>query len=80
MQRRVSGDKNAAQFINYLYPTIKFTLVHSPTSLNALDLTLNFVDGFIPDISSKLTGNHIYLLRNSAHPAHCSKAIPYGVG
>lgn len=68
------------QFINSLYPTIKFTLVHSPTSLNVLDLTLNFVEGYIQtDIYSKPTDNHIYLLRNSAHPAHCSKAIPYGV-
>ena len=28
------------QFINSLYPTIKFTLVYSPTSLDVLDLTL----------------------------------------
>ena len=68
------------QFINSLYPTIKFTLVHSPTSLDVLDLTLSLVDGFIQtDIYSKPTDNHIYLLRNSAHPVHCSKAIPYGV-
>ena len=68
------------QYINSLYPTIKFTLVHSPTSLNVLDLTLSLVDGYIQtDIYSKPTDNHIYLLRNSAHPAHCSKAIPYGV-
>ena len=40
------------QFINSLYPTIKFTLVHSPTSLNVLDLTLNLVDGFIQRIST----------------------------
>ena len=67
-------------FINSLYPTIKFTLVSSPNSLNALDLTLNLVDGFIQtDIYSKPTDNHIYLLRNSAHPAHVTRAIPYGV-
>ena len=36
-----------------------------------LDFTLNRVDGFIQtDIYSKPTDNHIYLLRNSAHPAH----------
>ena len=68
------------QFINSLYPTIKFTLVHSPTSLDVLDLTLSLVDGYIQtDIYSKPTDNHIYLLRNSAHPGHCSKAIPFGV-
>ena len=67
-------------FINSLYPTIKFTLVSSPNSLNVLDLTLNPVDGFIQtDIYSKPTDNHIYLLRNSAHPTHVTRAIPYGV-
>ena len=67
-------------FINSLYPTIKFTLVSSPNSLNVLDLTLNLVDGFIQtDIYSKPRDNHIYLLRNSAHPAHVTRAIPYGV-
>ena len=68
------------EFINSLYPTIKFTLVRSPTSLNVLDLTLNLVEGYIQtDIYSKPTDNHMYLLHNSAHPAHCSKAIPFGV-
>ena len=53
------------EFINSLYPTIKFTLVHSPTSLNVLDLTLNLVEGYIQtDIYSKPTDNHMYLLRN----------------
>ena len=68
------------RFINSLYPTIMFTVLSSETSLNVLDLTLNLVDGFIhTDISSKPTDNHIYLLRDSAHPAHCTKAIPFGV-
>ena len=68
------------EFIISLYPTIKFTLVSSPISLNVLDLTLNLVNGFIQtDIYSKPTDNHIYLLRNSAHPAHVTRAIPYGV-
>ena len=66
--------------INSLYPTIKFTLVSSPNSLNVLDLTLSLVDGFIQtDIYSKPTDNHIYLPRNSAHPPHVTRAIPYGV-
>ena len=33
-------------FINSLYPTIKFTMVSSEISLNVLDLTLLLVDGF----------------------------------
>jgi len=57
-------------FINSLYPTIKFTLVSSPTSLNVLDLTLNMVDGYIQtDIYAKPTDNHIYYSTN-CHYAH----------
>lgn len=68
------------EFINSLYPTIKFTMVSSEISLNVLDLTLSLVNGFIQtDIYSKPTDHHIYLLRSSAHPAHCTKAIPFGV-
>ncbi|XP_068675647.1 uncharacterized protein [Montipora foliosa] len=67
-------------FINALYPTIKFTVVSSETSLNVLDLTLSLVDGYIQtDVYSKPTDHHMYLLRNSAHPRHCTKAIPFGV-
>ena len=45
-----------------------------------LDLTLSLVVGFVQtDVYSKPTDYHIYLLRNSAHPSHCTKAIPHGV-
>ena len=72
--------KDFTEFINSLYPTIKFTMVSSEISLNVLDLTLLLVDGFIQtDIYSKPTDHHIYLLRNSAHPSHCTRAIPFGV-
>ena len=55
-------------------------MVSSEISLNVLDLILSLVDGFIQtDIYSKPTDHHIYLLRNSAHPTHCTKAIPFGV-
>ena len=55
-------------------------MVSSEISLNVLDLTLALVDGFIQtDIYSKPTDHHICLLRNSAHPTHCTKAIPFGV-
>ena len=72
--------KEFTEFINSLYPTIKFTMASSEISLNVLDLTLLLVDGFIQtDIYSKPTDHHIYLLRNSAHPSHCTRAIPFGV-
>ena len=55
-------------------------MVSSEISLNVLDLTLLLVDGFIQtDIYSKPTDHHIYLLHNSAHLSHCTKAMPFGV-
>ena len=55
-------------------------MVSSEISLNVLDPTLALVDGFIQtDTYSKPTDHHICLLRNSAHPTHCTKAIPFGV-
>ena len=35
------------EYINSLYPTIKFELVFSEHELHVLDLTLHLVDGFI---------------------------------
>ena len=68
------------EYINSLYPTIKFELVYSENSLNVLDLTLHLQDGFIiTDIYAKPTDSHLYLPFSSSHPAHCKRAIPYGV-
>ena len=67
-------------YINILYPTIKFELVYSDSHLNVLDLTLHLVDGYIQtDVYSKPTDSHLYLKPTSAHPKHVFKAIPYGV-
>ena len=68
-------------YINSLYPTIKFELVYSEQSLNVLDLTLHLREGFIAtDIYAKPTDSHLYLPFSSSHPVHCKKAIPFGVG
>ena len=49
-------------FINALYPTIKFELVYSQQTLNVLDVTMHLVDGFIQtDVYSKPTDSHLYL-------------------
>ena len=67
-------------FINSLYPTIKFELVFSERELHVLDLTLYLVDGFIrTDVYSKPTDSHLYLPPSSCHPKHVFKAIPFGV-
>ena len=68
------------EYINSLYPTIKFELVYSKDSLNVLDLTLHLKDGLIStDIYSKPTDSHLYLPYSSSHPKHCKTSIPYGV-
>ena len=67
-------------FINALYPTIKFELVYSQQTLNVLDVTMHLVDGFIQtDVYSKPTDSHLYLPPTSAPPEHCKRAIPYSV-
>ena len=68
------------EYINSLYPTIKFELVYSESELHVLDLTLRLEGGFITtDVYSKPTDSHLYLPYSSAHPQHCKKAIPFGV-
>lgn len=67
-------------YINGLYPTIKFELVYSDSHLNVLDLTLHFRDGFIrTDVYAKPTDSHLYLPFSSSHPSHCKRAVPFGV-
>ena len=67
------------EYINSIYPTIKFELVYSEHTLNVLDLTLHLQDGFIiTDIYAKPTDSHLYLPFSSSHPAHCKRAIPDG--
>ena len=68
------------EFLNQLYPTIKFELVVSESKLNVLDLTLHLIDGFIyTDVYSKPSDSHLYLPPSSAHPSNCKRSIPYGV-
>ena len=67
-------------YINSLYPTIKFELVYSKRELHVLDLTSYLIDGFIrTDVYSKPTDSHLYLPPSSCHPKHVFKAIPFGV-
>ena len=67
-------------YINNLYPTIKFELVYSESHFNVLDLTLHFRNGFIStDIYAKPTDSYLYLPFSSSHPSHCKRAVPFGV-
>ena len=57
------------EYINSLYPTIKFELVHLESKLNVLHVTLHLVDSFIQtNVYSKPTDSHLYLPPSSAHP------------
>ena len=54
-------------YINSLYPTIKFELVYSEKSLSVLDLMLHLEEGYIStDIYAKPTDSHLYLLFSSS--------------
>ena len=68
-------------YINSLYPTIKFELVYSQHTINVLDLSLHLQDGFIKtDIYAKPTDSHLYLTFFKFPIQHIVKgAIPYGV-
>ena len=68
-------------YINALYPTIKFELVQAYETLNVLDLTLTLENGFIStDVYSKPTDSHlclpfIYIYKaNTCKSAQCLQA------
>ena len=49
------------EYINSLYPTIKFEMVYSESKLYVVDVTLHLVNGFIQtDVYSKPTDSHLY--------------------
>ena len=68
------------EYLNSLYPTIKFELVYFENKLNVSDFTLHLVDGFIQtDVYSKPTDSHLYLSPTSANSKHVFRAFPFGV-
>ena len=80
---RTHGLPKLLEFTNYingLYPTIKFELVYSDSHLNVLDLTLHLRNGFISShVLAKPTDSHLYLPFLSSHPVQCKRADPFGV-
>ena len=67
-------------YINSLYPNIKFELVYSDCSFHVLDLTLHLKDGLMAtNICCKPTDSHLYLPFSSLYLSHYRRAIPYGV-
>ena len=67
-------------FINNIYPTIKFVLRYSTDQLEFLDVMISLNQGHITtDVFSKPTDSHLYLLKSSAHPKSSTKSIPYSI-
>jgi len=65
------------EYINSLYPTIKFELVYSESSLNMLDLTLHLQEGFIyTDIYAKPTDSHLIYLFQVRVPLIVNEPFP----
>ena len=61
-----------------MYPTIKFTIDWSKTSINFLDVTVSIAEGTLEtDLYVKPTDSHQYLLSSSFHPFYCKKGISY---
>ena len=63
--------------INFLYPTIKFELVYSESSLNVMDLTVHLREGYIvTDIYSKPADGHFsYTCRFRVHTQIIAKRL-----
>ena len=68
---------SCTEYINSLYPTIKFEFFFCEAKPNVLEVRLLSVDAFIPTGSySKPTDSHLYFSPSIANPKHVFKAIP----
>ena len=71
--------KEFLHHLNTVHPSIKFTSEYSLTEVNFLDVILRKdIKGYLStDVYQKDTDTHNYLQRDSAHPEHSKKSIPY---
>ena len=71
--------KIIVDYLNNIYPTIKFTSNHSLTNVPFLDVMVSLHNGTIEtDLYTKPTDKH-HLLSSSCHPQHTKKAIPFSL-
>ena len=65
--------------INHLHSFIKFTAEWSAKSVSFLDTKVSVDDeGYLTtDLYVKPTDTHQYLHKDSCHPSHCKRGIPY---
>ena len=71
--------KTFLKLINEFNPSIKFTAEWSSKSVLFLDtkITVDAEGRLTTNLYIKLTDTHQYLHRDSSHPGHCKKSIPY---
>ena len=77
------GEEKLESFINHLngsHETIKFTSEQSQDTISFLDVQVSVREGgvLMADLFCKPADTHPYLHKNSCHPWHTKKAIPYG--
>ena len=81
------GEEALLEFLNFLnsiYPTIKFTINYSKVSLEFLDVLVSIkIDGeeskIVTSVYSKPTNVHQYIMPNSATPKSSLQGIAKGV-
>ena len=76
------GEEQLVEFlekINQFHPSINFTAEWSEKSVSFLDtkVTVENEGCLTTDLYVKPTDTHQYLHRDSCHPSHCKRGIPY---
>ena len=75
------GEEALMEFFNYLnqiFPSIKFEINYSKTEINFLDVLVTRVgDSLKTYLYTKETDTHQFLEYSSCHPFHVKKSIPY---
>ena len=74
--------KSLLEYMNGLFPTIKFTMSYDyeSRSVEYLDVKVTISDGkIITDLYRKPMSSNTYLENSSCHPKHVKLNIPYGI-
>ena len=73
--------KQFCEFANGIHQNIKVELRYSKQKIEFLDTMVILDEGcIVTDLYTKPTDKHIYVHKNSNHPASVKKSLPYGLG
>jgi hypothetical protein len=79
----VHGEEELIKFKNFangIHKNIQVELRWSKTKIEFLDTLVSLKDGrCITDLHVKPTDKHLYVNKESCHPAHVKRAVPYGL-